>query len=256
VKVDTGMGRIGFPADGAAAAIRRIQSHPQLRVEGVFTHFAEADLADSPAAEAQLERLAKVHAELGPEADRIGYWHATNSAALMRRLRPRGAAGPLRTLHRPGIMLYGEAPAPEFVPPVPLHPVATWKARLVQVKRVPAGTPLSYGRTHVTARESRIGTLPVGYADGYRRALSNQGQVLVRGRRVPVVGRVCMDMTLVDLTDLPTEVAEGEEAVLLGRQGEGAVGAAEIAALCGTIAYDILCGISERVPRRYAGSRG
>jgi len=257
LKVDTGMGRIGFAPEAAADAVGRVAARPELRLEAVFTHFAEADLADSSAAREQLARLMKLRAELGPEGAGVALWHVANSAALMRGLRPEGEG--VRSLARPGIMLYGEPPSSDFTPPRPLKPVATWRARLVQVKRVPAGTPVSYGRTFVTKRESVIGTLPVGYADGYPRALSNRGRVLVGGRSVPVVGRVCMDMALVDLTDLARVAggaALGDEAVLLGTQGEGRITATEIANACGTIAYDILCAVSERVPRRYAGSRG
>lgn len=254
VKVDTGMGRIGFSPEAAPAAVRRVLDFPELVVQGLFTHFAEADLADASAATEQLGRLAKVKAELGPVGERIPCWHAANSAALLRGLMDAGPGAALRALFRPGIMLYGEPPAPGFATGVPLAPVATWTARVVQVKTVPAGTPVSYGRTFTTARESRIATLPVGYADGYPRRLSNRGTVLLQGRRVPVVGRVCMDMTMVDTTDLPEPVAVGNEAVLLGAQGHERVSATEIADVCETIAYDILCGVSDRVPRRYAGS--
>jgi len=256
LKVDTGMGRIGFSPEAAPAAVRRVLEFPELVVQGLFTHFAEADLADSPAAADQLARLAKVKAELGPVGERIPCWHAANSAALLRGLLDAGPGADLRALFRPGIMLYGEPPASGFAPGVDLHPVASWRARVIQVKRVPAGTPISYGRTFVTARESSIATLPVGYADGYPRRLSNRGSVLVKGRRVPVVGRVCMDMTMIDVTDLPEPVAVGDEVVLLGAQGSQRVTATAIADVCETIAYDILCGVSDRVPRRYAGSGG
>jgi alanine racemase len=254
VKVDTGMGRIGFAPEDAPAAVRRVLEHPELVVQGLFTHFAEADLADSPAAAEQLARLVKVKAELGPVGERIPCWHAANSAALLSGLMDAGPGKALRALYRPGIMLYGEPPASGFATGVELAPVATWKARVIQVKTVPAGTSVSYGRTFTTARESRIATLPVGYADGYRRSLSNRGRVLLQGHRVPVVGRVCMDMTMVDVTDLPGPVAAGDEAVLLGAQGNERITATEIADVCETIAYDILCGVSDRVPRRYAGS--
>jgi alanine racemase len=250
LKVDTGMGRIGVAAEAAPALLRRLLDDPDLAVEGVFSHFAEADLADSPAAQEQLARLLKVRAELGPAAGSVRYWHTANSAALMRRL---GAGGDVPVLFRPGIMLYGHPPAAGFAVPVPLTPVGTWKARVIQVKRVPAGTPISYGRTFVTTRESVIATLPVGYADGYSRALSNRGRVLLKGVPVPVAGRVCMDMTMVDVTDLHEAVAIGDEAVLMGAQGEAAISATQVAEACGTIAYDILCAVSERVPRRYVG---
>jgi len=250
LKVDTGMGRIGVPAEAAPALLRRMLADPDLEVEGVFSHFAEADLADSPAANDQLARLLKVRAEVGPAGGAIRFWHTANSAALMRRL---GAGGDVPVLYRPGIMLYGHPPAQGFAVPVPLTAVGTWKARVIQVKRVPAGTPISYGRTFVTARESVIATLPVGYADGYPRALSNRGRVLLQGVPVPVAGRVCMDMTMVDVTDLHAPVAIGDEAVLMGVQGNAAITATEVAEACGTIAYDILCAVSERVPRRYVG---
>lgn len=253
VKVDTGMGRLGFAPDEAVDVVRKVAAMPELDVEGMFTHFAEADLADSPAAEEQLARFRTVYRALGELARQVPFWHASNSAALMRRLGTEEGGIPPAGLFRPGIMLYGIPPSPGFEPPVPLEPVATWRASMIQVKTVPAGTPISYGRTFVTRRESRIATLPVGYADGYRRHLSNGGKVLVRGRRFPVVGRVCMDMTMVDVTDLPGEVGVGEEAVLLGRQGDDEITATELGTACGTIAYDILCGISERVPRRHLG---
>ena len=254
VKVGTGMGRIGFAADQAAEAIRKVMGTRGLSVAGVFTHFAEADLADSPAAAEQLERLAAVYRALGDDAGAIPFWHAANSAALIRQLE-HGEWAPA-SLFRPGIMLYGQPPSDGFQSPVPLHPVATWKARVIQVKEVPEGTPISYGRTFITRRRSRIATLPVGYADGYRRELSNKGQVLIRGRRCPVVGRVCMDMIMVDVTDLGEAVEVGEEAVLFGRQGQAELSATEVATACGTISYDILCGISERVPRHYPGGSG
>ncbi|MFQ5510047.1 MAG: alanine racemase [Leptospirillia bacterium] len=253
VKVDTGMGRIGFSPGEAAALLKKALDTPQLEVEGVFTHFAEADLADSPAAEQQLARLAGVRQVLGADGERIPHWHVANSAAVMREIMGGGDVG--ATLCRPGIMLYGEPPSANFKSSVALSPVATWKARVIQIKDVPAGTRISYGGTFVTTRPSRIATLPVGYADGFRRQLSNRGEVLIRGQRVPVVGRVCMDMTLVDVTDLPQafgdDLSEGEEAVLIGRQGNEVISATEMGAASDTISYDILCGISERVPRRY-----
>jgi alanine racemase len=250
LKVDTGMGRIGVPAADAPGLLRRLLDHPDLQVEGVFSHFAEADLANSPAAREQLSLLLKVRAELGAAGEGIGYWHTANSAALMRRL---FAGSDVPVLYRPGIMLYGHPPAAGFDVPVPLTPVGTWKARVIQVKRVPAGTPVSYGRTFVTARESVIATLPLGYADGYPRHLSNRGHMLLQGVPVPVAGRVCMDMTMVDVTDLPRPVAVGDEAVVMGAQGSAEISATAIAEACGTIAYDILCAVSERVPRRYVG---
>lgn len=256
LKVDTGMGRIGVPVAEAAAWVDRIAATDGLRLEGILTHFAEADLDDPAAAVAQLAPLVALQTALGERGISVRYWHAANSAAVMHRLAAVGECRPYGNLARPGIMLYGLSPAPALAT-VPLTPVATWKARAIQVKTVPAGTRISYGGTFVTDRPTTVVTLPVGYADGYPRLLSNRGSVLMQGRRLPVIGRVCMDMTLVDATSLPTRPRVGDEVVLLGRQVyEGQadeVTAAELAGLCDTIHYDIVCGISPRVPRLYVG---
>jgi len=148
---------------------------------------------------------------------------------------------------RPGLMLYGYDPL-ESRSDAQLRPVLSWLTRIAFLKKVPAGTSISYGRTFVTKRESLIATVPAGYADGYSRALSNRGEALVRGRRVPVAGRVCMDMTMLDVTDVPA-VAEGDEVALLGAQGSERITADDIAVKTGTIAYEVLCGIGARVPR-------
>jgi alanine racemase len=155
-------------------------------------------------------------------------------------------------LTRPGIMLYGSPPAPGFPGAENLRPVMRFLTGLVFLKKVPPGTPLSYGGTHVTRRESLIATLPVGYADGYARRLSNRVEILVRGRRVPQVGTICMDMCLADVTDVPG-VAVGDEAVLMGRQGEEEITCGELAALLDTITYEITCAVSDRVPRIHSG---
>jgi alanine racemase len=144
-------------------------------------------------------------------------------------------------------MLYGYDPL-ERSSGADLRPVLSLVSRIAFLKKVPAGTPISYGRTFVTERESRIATIPIGYADGYSRALSNKGEAIVRGRRVPVVGRVCMDMTMLDVTDVPQALV-GDEVVLIGRQGKERITADDIAAGTGTIAYEVLCGIGGRVPR-------
>jgi alanine racemase len=184
--------------------------------------------------------------------------HAANSAALIKGPRALGAPaggppseGPLYEAARPGIMLYGCRPGPG-VDGVALKPVLSWTTKVLLLKRTPPNTPISYGRTFVTRRESLIAVLPVGYADGYSRALSNRGAVLIRGRRAPVVGRVCMDLTMVDVTDVPG-VAEGDDVVLVGSQGEASLSAEAVAEAAGTIAYELLCGIGPRVPRRYHG---
>jgi alanine racemase len=152
------------------------------------------------------------------------------------------------TLVRPGLMLYGHVPAARLSAGLDLRPVLRWTTEIVQLKQVPIGFPVSYGGRFVTARPSRLATLAVGYADGFRRGLSGQAEVLIRGSRVPVVGVITMDLCVADVTDLP-EVAVGDEVVLLGRQAEQVIEAEELARRCGTISYEILCGIGARVPR-------
>jgi alanine racemase len=154
---------------------------------------------------------------------------------------------------RPGIMLYGVYPSPPMAGQITLKPVLSWKTKILQLKRVPSGTSISYGQTFVTERESLIATLPIGYADGYARLLSNRGEVLVRGQRAKVAGRVCMDLTMIDVTDI-RNVQQGDEVVLLGRQGGAEISADEMAAWANTISYEILTSISARVPRIHHNS--
>ena len=216
-----------------------------------MTHFADADLADPAYAREQVARFDAVAETVRRAGVHIPIRHAANSAAVMAASSWRSAmGGPLYDAVRPGLMLYGARPGPAVGAGVDLRPVLSLTTRILLLKRVPPGTPISYGRTFVTRRESLIAVLPIGYADGYPRALSNAGRVLVRGRAAPVVGRVCMDLTMVDATDVP-DAAEGDEAVVIGAQGAAAITVEEVAAGAGTIAYEILCGIGPRVPRRY-----
>ncbi len=257
VKFDTGMGRLGFAVADAAQAFARLAECPGLRVEGLMTHFADADLADPGYAREQIARFDAVT----DAARRVGLTiptrHAANSAALIKGVRGFGARspsarpsdGPLYEAVRPGIMLYGCRPGPD-VDGVALRPVLALTTKIMLLKRVPANTPVSYARTFVTSRDSLIAVLPIGYADGYPRALSNRGTVLVRGCRAPVVGRVCMDLTMIDVTEVP-DVADGDEVVLIGSQRGASLPAEEVAEAAGTIAYELLCGIGPRVPRRY-----
>ena len=155
---------------------------------------------------------------------------------------------------RPGIMLYGVHPSPPMANQISLKPALAWKTRILQLKKVPARTSISYGQTFITERESLIATLPVGYADGYPRLLSNRGEVLVGGRRAGIAGRVCMDLTMVDVTDI-RNVKQGDEVVLLGRQSDAEISADQIAAWANTISYEILTSISARVPRIHCNSQ-
>ncbi|MDH7572063.1 MAG: alanine racemase [Clostridia bacterium] len=246
VKVDTGMGRLGFSWENRGVQeIIEALSHPELEPEGIFTHFACADEPDPSFTLEQHGRFREVLRELEKGGLRFAFRHAANSAATL--LFPQTHLD----LVRPGLALYGLYPGEGGRRlPVRLVPAMSFKARIVFLKEVPGGTPLSYGRTFVTSRPSRIATLPVGYADGYGRLLSNRAEVLVRGRRAPVVGRVCMDHILVDVTDVP-EAAEGDEAVLFGRQGETSLPVEELAEKMGTISYEVLCQVGPRVPRLY-----
>lgn len=242
LKVDTGMGRIGLEPGEASEFLAWLRGQSGLRLAGVFTHFAHADGRDRRL----LRRQWRLLGEAADAAHRLGWRgyqvHAANSAAVIE------APETHADMVRPGIMLYGLPPAERFKRRVSLRPVLRWVTRIIQVKQVPAGTGLSYGHTFTTRRPSRIATLPVGYADGFSRAWSNRGQVLVAGRACPIVGRVCMDMCLADVTDAGP-VAAGEEAVLIGRQGRRALSADDLAADLKTISYEVLCAIGPRVPR-------
>ncbi len=241
VKIDTGMGRVGLPPAEAAGLIADLVKLPGIVLEGLMTHFADADLQDRQFASMQMDRFESLIHTLDERGIAVPLRHAANSAAVLAFDRA------LLTMVRPGLMLYGYDPREKRGEQV-LRPVLSWVTKIAFVKRVAAGTPVSYGRTFVTRRESLIATIPVGYADGFDRALSNQGEALVRGARVPVAGRVCMDMTMLDVTDVPS-AAEGDEVVLIGMQGNESITADDIAKKIGTIPYEVLCGISGRVPR-------
>ncbi len=247
VKVDTGMGRVGVPAERAATFIRQVVATEGIVLEGLMTHFAEADLADKSFASRQLALFESLIRDLRKMGIAVPRCHVANSAAIL------DFPSAFFNCVRPGLLLYGCFPSPPEGrrggdPEV--QGVLSLKTRILYIKEVPTGTPISYGRTFITRRPSRIATLPIGYADGYSRALSNRGEVLIRGKRVPVVGRVCMDLTMVDVTDA-LEAGSSDEAVLIGRQGEARIAAEEVAERAGTIPYEILCGIGRRVRRVY-----
>jgi alanine racemase len=245
VKIDTGMGRIGIPPDEAPRLIAEMRGLPGLAVEGLMTHFADADLCNKEFASRQIGRFEQLIGRLDADGISVPIRHAANSAAVL------DFAGALFTMARPGLMLYGYNPLEEQVAGrFDLRPVLSLVTRIAFIKKVPAGVPISYGRTFVTGRESVIATLPIGYADGYSRGLSSKAEVLVRGARAPLVGRVCMDMCMIDVTGVPG-VSEGDDVVLIGSQGSERITADELAAKTGTIAYEVLCGISSRVPRIY-----
>ena len=244
VKIDTGMGRIGISPDEAPGFVAALRKLPGIEVQGLMTHFADADLRDKEFASIQLDRFEALVKGLDARGMSIPVRHAANSSAILDYRRA------LFTMVRPGLMLYGYNPLEAGAVKADLRPVLSLTTRIAFLKKVPAGVPISYGRTFVTNRESLIATLPIGYADGYSRALSNKGEALVRGVRAPVVGRVCMDMCMIDVTGVPA-VSEGDEVLLIGSQGNERITAEDIAAKTGTIAYEVLCGISSRVPRIY-----
>jgi alanine racemase len=245
IKVDTGMGRLGIIAEESINVIKEISELEGLRLEGIMTHFADADLSDKEYARFQLKRFNDTIDGLKKFGINIPLVHAANSAAILT------FEQSYFDMVRPGIMLYGYPPS-DHIDNAGLIPALTLKTKILALKRVPAGTPISYGRTFVTKRDSVISMLPIGFADGYSRMLSNRGEVLVRGKRAPVVGRVCMDMTMADVTDIP-DVDEGNEAVLIGKQGREHITADDVAKRTGTIPYEILCSISCRVQRVYKG---
>jgi alanine racemase len=245
VKVDTGMGRVGiFPPEDAVTFLTALQALPGLRVEGIYTHLAAADEKDRRYTERQLSIFARLLGTLEERGLCPPLKHAANSAAAM--LYPAAWLDMVRL----GISMYGHYPSQEVAWPLDLKPLLTLKSVIAFLKEVPPGTSISYGRTYTTGEKARIASIPLGYADGYNRRLSNRGFVLVRGQRVPVVGRVCMDQFLVRVDAVPG-VAAGDEVVLVGRQGEEEIPAEDIAALLGTINYEVLCAISARVPRVY-----
>ncbi|MDR3050797.1 MAG: alanine racemase [Oscillospiraceae bacterium] len=237
LKLDTGMGRIGVrDAARAAALATAILQNPHLTLAGVFTHFACADEPSVAYTDMQRARFARLLAALPPHQARI---HSANSAAFLRF--PDTQADMVRC----GIAFYGAPPVPTAVP---LRQAMRWVTRAVYVKDLPAGESVSYGAAFTAQRSTRLMTLPVGYADGYRRCLAGRAQVLVRGRRAPVVGRVCMDQCMADVTDIPGCQA-GDEVVLLGGQNGALISAEELAAWMGTVSYEAFLAPSGRVPK-------
>jgi alanine racemase len=250
LKVDTGMGRLGVPWPQVPSFLDAILAMPGIELEGVLSHFAVADEADKAYCDCQIDRFAAVLRLLEARGHPVTYAHIANSAGLL----------DLQHAHfhmvRPGIMLYGAQPSDVLLRPAPLRPVMAFKSKILQLKDVPEDHPIGYGRTYVTAKPARIATVPVGYDDGYSRLLSNKGQVLVRGQRAPLVGRVSMNMITVDVAHIPG-AAEDDEVVLLGSQGQECITADEIAQWCGTISYEVFCSIGRHHDRFFInGSSG
>ncbi|HEX9079513.1 MAG TPA: alanine racemase, partial [Desulfuromonadaceae bacterium] len=248
LKIDTGMGRLGIQYGDAPAFLGELKKLPNILVEGIVSHFASADELDESGqyfTRLQAERFAWVLAEAKRSGFLPRYVHIANSAAALLRDVP-GC-----NLVRPGIALYGALPSPDFQGKLDLKPVMRLKSRIAMLKWVEPGTTVSYARRFSATERTLIASVPVGYADGYPRALTNRGEALVRGRRARVAGTVCMDWIMLDVTHIPG-VSVGDEVVLMGPDNAGnCIGAEELAAWAGTIPYEIFCGISKRVPRVY-----
>lgn len=244
LKVDTGMGRLGVRPDEVVEFAKRISSFPHLELEGLLTHFAAADEADKEYTRRQWQKFNYAIERLEAAGIRIPVKHCANSAAII------DLPEMELDLVRAGIMLYGLRPSAEVDDSLQLKPALSWKARIVYLKEVDKGSGISYGATYITSDKAEIATIPLGYADGYFRLLSNKGDVLINGRRAPIRGRVCMDQFMVDVTEIPG-VSVGDEAVLIGKQGNKEVTAMELADLADTINYEIVSKITKRVPRIY-----
>jgi alanine racemase len=243
LKVDTGMGRLGVPLGLWPDFLREVRRFPKIETEGILSHFSMTD-EENGFTQNQwraFQGAVAIARKMGISSRLL---HMASSATLT--AFPAYSAG----LVRPGIMLYGSYPSPAFRTLMPLKPVMTLKTRIHFLKSVPPGTRISYGGTFKAKRESLIATLPIGYADGYSRHLSNHGEVLIHGKRAPVVGKICMDFIMVDVTDIP-RVSAGDEVILMGRQGREQITAEEIAGKINSISYEVLCLIGKRVPRIY-----
>lgn len=258
IKFDTGMGRLGLPAgtrpvsgDMKTEINRSVQTAleimrlPGLTAEGFYTHFANADARDKAHARIQFDCFLEILEALKRHGIEVPLRHAANSAAIIEMPETH------LDMVRPGISLYGLRPSAEVdLTTIDLRPVITLTSTVIQVKEVPAGFKISYGSTYETPAPTRIATVAIGYADGFSRLLSSRGAMLVRGVRAPIVGRVCMDLTMIDVGHA-AGVAVGDTVVVLGRQGENEISADEIAGLAGTINYEIVCALKSRVQRIY-----
>ncbi len=244
IKVDTGMGRIGFSANEESAdTVARIAKLPGIEIYGLFTHFATSDCEDKSEALIQIELFKKFEHFCKERGVNFQKTHSANSAAVIDL--PEAFGNQCRF----GISMYGYAPSDEVKLEKSLIPAMTFKSHTVFVKKIKKGDAVGYGRTFIAEKDTEIATVPIGYADGYPRALSNVGKVIVNGHYAPIVGRICMDMFMIDVTGM--NVSVGDEVILIGSDGNLSVDADDIAKLTGTISYEILCGVGKRIPRKY-----
>ena len=246
IKLDTGMSRIGF-ADNEKSVdvIKEISLLPNLEVDGIFSHFARADEKDKSVARSQFERFTNFVNKLKSEGLKIPNCHISNSAAIME------LSDMNLQIVRSGIITYGLYPSEEMDKEnFKIIPAMELKSQVSFVKTLKAGTPVGYGGTYVTDKETVIATIPVGYADGYPRSLSNKGRVIIKGQSAPIVGRVCMDQFMVDVTCIEG-VKQGDAVTLMGKEGEEFISCEELSGLAGSFNYEFVCNISKRVPRVY-----
>jgi alanine racemase len=240
IKLDTGMGRVGLVPKDVLTFVKMVSRLKHLDVKGIFSHFSCADEVDKTSARKQIEIFKRLLRDIEASGIKIPKKHIANSAGIL------DLPESYFDLVRPGIMIYGLYPSNEVSHSIELKPAMTLMTKVIFVKRVPPGCPISYGRTFITQKETIVATLPVGYADGYNRLLSGQGEVLIKGRRVPLIGRICMDMCMIDVSNLKN-VQPGDEVVLFGK----GLPVDEIAKKIGTINYEVVCAIGKRVPRVY-----
>ncbi|MEG1930214.1 MAG: alanine racemase [Anaerovorax sp.] len=246
IAIDTGMGRVGLlPQESSIAEIQKIDGLSNVRIKGVFSHLATADESDKTYAKEQIEKFEDFYEKLQMADIEIGFKTLANSAAIME----------LPLCHfdavRPGIILYGGYPSSEVdKKELSIKPVMSIKATIIQLKKVPAGTSISYGRLFTTARESLIGTIALGYADGYPRSLNGKGRVIINGVYAPVVGNICMDQCMIDVTDVPN-VQDGDEVIVMGSDGNLSILADEIAEKTNTVNYEVICAFGQRLPKVY-----
>ncbi len=243
VKVETGLGRIGLEPHEVVLFLHRARSCRNLKVTALFSHFSAADERDKTFARHQLQLFEQTIREIQHAGIELPQRHMANSAATL------DLPESYYDLVRPGLIIYGLYPSTEVSHSIEIKPAMTLKTRVCYLKTVPQGTPISYGRTFVTQKQTRVATLPLGYGDGYKRALADKGEVLIKGRRAPVIGRICMDMCMIDVSDVP-DVQAGDEAIVFGQEPT----ADELAAKIGTINYEVVTTVGKRVPRVYVNS--
>lgn len=253
IKLDTGMGRIGVRTEDREACLAELSAileQPGVQIEGLFTHFAVADEDDpdnTAYTDHQEEAIFEIEAALRAKGTQLRHVHCMNSAAICYRNQPKS------TLARAGIIMYGLKPNAALPMPLDIRPVLSLRSRISHIKTVAPGTCISYGRTYRTTQEQRIATVTIGYADGYSRLLSGKGEVLVHGVRCPIVGRICMDQLMIDIGAVP-DAKIGTKVTLIGCDRGECITADEVAGMYGTIGYEVVCGISKRVPRIFLGN--